>query len=126
MQQQRKRPRIEETNISGLPNEIWLLILSFVPEWLNLHFVCRDFYAIFDRIYYEPKRRLTPRPANYPPQQPRPTALGSMGNRRSLSHSGLTRILVKGIALNDARRADFVAFWEMGWPQYIDFDFDDI
>jgi hypothetical protein len=36
------------------------------------------------------------------------------------------RILVKGIALNDARRADFVAFWEMGWPQYIDFDFDDI
>jgi hypothetical protein len=39
MQQQRKRPRIEETNISGLPNEIWLLILSFVPEWLNLHFV---------------------------------------------------------------------------------------
>ncbi len=69
MQQQqlvRKRPRIEkeeeeETTIAGLPNEIWKHILAFAIEWLNLAFVCRDFYDIFDQIYYEPKRRLAPR-----------------------------------------------------------------
>jgi hypothetical protein len=58
-----KRARIDDEcpTIAGLPNEIWAHILTFAVEWLQLPFVCQDFCAIFDRIHYEPKRRLTPK-----------------------------------------------------------------
>ncbi|QPB44339.1 F-box domain-containing protein [Medusavirus stheno T3] len=62
MQHTRKRARIaEEDTLCGLPKEIWTHILKFAAEWLQVPFVCKEFYAIFDAIHYEPKRRLTPK-----------------------------------------------------------------
>lgn len=62
MQPTRKRARIdEEDTLCSLPSEIWTRILGFTIDWLQVPFVCKYFYAIFDNIHYEPKRRLTPK-----------------------------------------------------------------
>lgn len=93
MSNNRKRARIaeEEDTLCGLSKEIWIHILEFAVEWLQVPFVCKDFYAIFDRLHYEPKRRLTPK-----------------ARVRAIERS--TRVFFKRIARHRPIDADFLSW----------------